>query len=222
MSDADFLPLMERQLRTWVPPGFAVVAAQASEDRPVADAERALVTRAVPHRRAEFIGGRWCAHEALRAIGKSSRALLPGTLGALQWPAGTIGSITHDQAWCCAVAGTAGHIQGVGLDLCAAGRRTAVADIEPMLLADAERAACDQAHDRLAHLHMLFCAKEAVVKAISALAGRFLDLREIAVALSADTFGARVDGLPFYVQGRHTMLQGHALALAWCTTSPQG
>ncbi|MFC8452061.1 4'-phosphopantetheinyl transferase [Kitasatospora sp. NPDC057223] len=57
--------------------------------------EAALVARAVETRRREFATARACARRALADVGVAPVALLPGPHGALIWPAGTVGSITH-------------------------------------------------------------------------------------------------------------------------------
>jgi len=202
----DVLTLIEDQLRAWLPKGFAIGVAFADEDWPMACGELAVVAHASPRRRAEFVGGRWCAHAALRTIGRPIRLLLPGPLGAPVWPHNTIGSITHDGVYCCAIAGGRGDVAGIDLSL--AEHRAAMQELAHMLLSPEEQPGFEQAMNKDAYLHALFCSKEAVVKATSQSAGRFLDLREITVIASAEEFTARV-------HGRFAMLRNHALALAW-------
>ena len=81
-----------------LPPG--VRHAEAFGDQPAAPGalfpqEAALVARAVETRRREFATARACARRALADLGVAPVALLPGPHGALHWPAGTVGSITH-------------------------------------------------------------------------------------------------------------------------------
>jgi 4'-phosphopantetheinyl transferase EntD len=141
--------------------------------------------------------------------------LLPGPLGAPAWPEGCIGTITHDDGLCAAAAGPVQAAAGIGIDLCAAERRDGLPELLPLLLADGEREACRLAADPVAHLHRLFCVKEAVVKAASAHAGRFFDLREIHVTLhDGERFDAAVPGLALHLAGHHAAIGGHALALA--------
>lgn len=212
---------IERQLRAWLPAGFAVAVAAADEGLPITEAERALVARAVPRRRAEFTAGRWCAHQALRHAGLPAHEdLLPGPLGALMWPAGCIGAITHDDGLCAAVAGPAQGMTGIGIDLCAAERRSSLTELQPMLLADGEYETWRLAADPAAHLHRLFCAKEAVVKATSEHVGRFFDLREICVTLNDNgQFEAVIDNVAQRLTGHHAVVEGHALALATARTN---
>lgn len=46
-------------------------------------------------RRQEFVAGRWCARQALAALGRPPCELLPDSDGLPLWPGGVVGSITH-------------------------------------------------------------------------------------------------------------------------------
>lgn len=213
--DADVLTCIEARLRAWLPGGFAVASTMASEALEVPRFDRARVARAVPQRRAEFIGGRWCAHRALAAIGRSAAQLPTGPLGAPVWPAGTLGSITHDSGACLAIAGPAGRHAGIGIDLCGLQRMAQLSSVAQSVLTPAEWQFLDHAAEADTHLQSVFCAKEAAVKAVSERAGRFLDWREIVVEPAGESFCAHVQGMGGMVRGRHGRIEGHALALAW-------
>lgn len=205
-------------LQRCVPPGFHVVGALADERLPVPAADRAQVDRAVPRRRAEFIAGRWCAHQALQAVALPASALPTGRLGAPCWPAGAVGSITHDAGYCVAVAGPAARVAGIGIDWCDDTRQAGLPELAGQIVADAERRALAQASSAARHLQRLFCAKEAVVKAASAPVGHFLDLRDIVVdnvPEDSGGFSARIVGHTFVIQGQLLPVQTHALAMAW-------
>ena len=58
--------------------------------------EQALVTHSVDKRKAEFGDARWCAHQALEALGRdSSKPILRGERGMPLWPSSVSGSLTH-------------------------------------------------------------------------------------------------------------------------------
>lgn len=202
-------------LRATLPPGFVAIGALADETLLIPDADRAQVEYAVPRRRAEYVAGRWCAHEALRAIGQGVSSLPAGLLGSPRWPAGVLGSITHDAGYCLAVAGPASSLAGVGVDWCDDDCLGTVLELASHVLAPSERAALACSGDPARHLQRLFCAKEAVVKAVSATLGRFLKLHEITVDSDLGAFEARISGLCNLVSGKHLSVQSHALA--WAT-----
>ena len=54
------------------------------------------LSTAVAKRRSEYLAGRWCAREALAMLGMEGIPAL-GPDRAPQWPAGSLGSITHSQ-----------------------------------------------------------------------------------------------------------------------------
>lgn len=205
-------------LRRHLPAGFHAVGTLADERLAVPAADRALVDRAVPKRRAEFIAGRWCAHQALRAASLPAPSLPTGSLGAPCWPAGALGSITHDAGYCVAVAGPAAGIGGIGIDWCDDGRQSVLPELAGQIVADVERSALACAPSAAQHLQRLFCAKEAVVKAASAFVGQFIELQSIVIegdGINDHQFTACITGHALVVHGQFLPGQGHALALAW-------
>jgi 4'-phosphopantetheinyl transferase EntD len=78
--------------------------------------EAALVSRAVPARRAEFARARACAHRALRRLGLQPYAILKGPHGEPQWPPGVTGSITHCLGYCAAAATINHDVIALGID----------------------------------------------------------------------------------------------------------
>ena len=207
-----------RALQGALPVGFFAVGALADESLPIPAADRARIDHAVPVRRAEFVAGRWCAYEALKAAALPATSLPAGPLGAPCWPCGAIGSITHDAGHCLAVAGPAAALAGIGVDWCDDSRLDALSGLAEQILAEVEQASCARALMPVRHLQRVFCAKEAVVKAASAAVGRYLELRDILVesdGLDDRAFSARIAGHGFVIRGTHLPATGHALALAW-------
>mgnify|MGYP003321910890 CR=1 FL=1 len=85
-------------------------------------AEVAACENFAPSRRAEFLSGRACAREALQALGYQDSKLAADPDGVPQWPAGSVGSITHSRGCCGAVAAQAENYTGLGLDFEQTGR----------------------------------------------------------------------------------------------------
>lgn len=84
---------------------------------PYSDAEAAVVARAIPKRQTEFFVGRACARRALAKIG-----ITAGLIGRRDdrvpvWPAGTVGSISHTEEFCCAIVARASDMISLGIDV---------------------------------------------------------------------------------------------------------
>lgn len=77
----------------------------------------ANIQRSVAKRQAEYLAGRLCAREALRAAGGD--AGVPGTdeERAPIWPPGFCGSITHGDGWAAAIVARQSEWRGLGLDV---------------------------------------------------------------------------------------------------------
>ena len=79
--------------------------------------ERALVAKAVKKRQREFGVGRACARRALAELGLAPQAILSGETREPLWPAGIVGSISHDRALGVAVVGRTERFLGFGVDV---------------------------------------------------------------------------------------------------------
>ena len=77
------------------------------------------LTGAVASRRASFLAGRWCAHEALRASvpDAAETAIGMGEFREPLWPAGTLGSIAHTAGYALAATAPLGHVRAIGVDV---------------------------------------------------------------------------------------------------------
>ena len=73
--------------------------------------------KGVSKRQTEFLAGRLCAHEALRALTGMPFVPPVGEDRAPQWPQGIVGSITHGAGWAGAVVGRQHQWDGLGLDI---------------------------------------------------------------------------------------------------------
>ena len=167
---------------TLLPDAVVVVTAEpADEQRPLFPGEEARVAIAVPSRRAEFAAGRASARAALRTLGVSETAILADERRAPLWPDGTVGSITHCAGFTAAAVASRRDIAMLGID---AEPRGDLDDAD-LVLSDGERrraaALLGADADRL-----LFSVKESVYKAWYPATGRWLDFRDVAVAVERD------------------------------------
>ncbi|HET7770590.1 MAG TPA: 4'-phosphopantetheinyl transferase superfamily protein [Chloroflexota bacterium] len=125
-----------------------------------------LSERAVARRREDFALGRAAAHEALAALGMAASPILRGEKGEPVWPAGIVGAITHTRGVAAAVVGESRDYAGIGVDL---------EPLEPGLTVRAGRIVCTPEElswataagaEATKRLTMVFCAKEALFKAL--------------------------------------------------------
>lgn len=152
-------------------------------------AEAALVAGAVAKRRQEFTAGRHAARAALARLGTPPGPLLQTSRRAPAWPEGTVGSITHCQGFCCAVATRSAQARSLGMD----------AESSDALEDQLAALVCGPAE--LAHFTELprlrcgnwpklaFGAKEAFYKCVDPLLGELLDFDEVAVRFAPDPSG---------------------------------
>lgn len=79
--------------------------------------EDIYVAKAIPKRRLEFAAGRAAGRAAMAQIGGNPVAIPMSSNRAPIWPAGFVGSISHDDRACVAVAGVADRWAAVGIDI---------------------------------------------------------------------------------------------------------
>ncbi|WP_050570497.1 4'-phosphopantetheinyl transferase family protein [Xanthomonas arboricola] len=78
----------------------------------------ACIRASVPHRQCEFFAGRWAACRAMASMGVHTAGMLAiGQHRQPLWPESIRGSITHASHHVAAIAGHAGGVAGVGIDL---------------------------------------------------------------------------------------------------------
>ena len=170
--------------------------------------ELAVVEKAGPKRRQEFLAGRVAARKALAALGVHDFDLLPAPDRAPVWPERVVGSITHTRDLCVVVVARSDDLDSVGIDaepddgieenlwerICTAGE-LAWLESQP----EVERG-------RLAR--RVFSAKEAVYKCQYPLTQTFLEFGEVEIEFAGDTphFAARLPAkLASPLAGRTTM-----------------
>lgn len=79
--------------------------------------EQELVRDSVPSRRREFTTGRHCARQALTRLGVPAALPLPrGARGAVTWPQGVTGTITHCRGYRAAAVARRSRTASVGID----------------------------------------------------------------------------------------------------------
>jgi len=172
-----------------LPPGVACRWAALTEEPPPPWPEEApAVARAVEGRRREFAAGRHLARQALAALGVPPCALPARADRAPAWPAGIVGSISHDPALCLVVVGRSPPWVGLGIDIEGVARFDA--GHERMICTPAERQRLPGGGlARQVALAFVFTAKEAAFKAQHPHTGAWLNFTDVDVDWPADAAG---------------------------------
>ena len=145
--------------------------------------ETAHFTQAAAIRMQEFAAGRLCARRVLAEFGVLNFPLKAQADRQPLWPANLVGSITHTEGFCAAVAAENKHLAAVGIDSEQAGRvktelwksictRAEISWLEQLPRAQQETAAT-----------LIFAAKEAFYKCQYPLTGEKLGFQDAAVTI---------------------------------------
>jgi len=145
-----------------------------------------FLKQARPARRRDYLAGRRCAREALARLGiPNASPPAVGNGGRPEWPAGTVGSITHTEAFAGALVGWSRDFQAIGFD--------AQSWIPAARMGNVAAAVLSPTEQQMLHSHAagspervftgMFSAKESVMKWFGNGTGRSLDWLEIQIAL---------------------------------------
>lgn len=152
--------------------------------------EKAAIARAVDKRRFEFATGRDLARAALAALGVGPVALPPDAQRRPRWPPGYVGSLSHAEGLCAAMAAPAGRVVALGLDM---ERIDAVPEsLLPQIAPSDEPASLARAVPPRLVPALAFSAREAVFKAYQPATDAFLSFRDVRLAVDGDRFEARI------------------------------
>lgn len=166
------------------------------------DVEEAVMARASARRRREFVAGRGYARAALAALGCPACPIPVGKDRRPIWPAGYIGSISHTNRLCVAIAAREDDYCGLGIDV----------ETDAPLESDLQRIVCrpEERHQLISTgraevdvAKMLFAAKEAMFKAYYPTTNVFLDFCDVLVEFDE-----------WCASFRATLVAGHAPELA--------
>jgi 4'-phosphopantetheinyl transferase EntD len=181
----DCLTELLRALRAWFGPHAGVCVLRVGPDLvPEYELEAAAVAGAFPGRRSEFLAGRRCGRQAMRQIGFGPAAIGAGKRGQPEWPAGVVGSISHDLGLSLAVAGSSAHFGAMGIDYVGDWRKFSM-DLAGLVFSRSEARSLSGAQAAL-KASVAFSAKEAVIKVVSSPLQRLVDFREIEIELEWD------------------------------------
>ena len=145
--------------------------------------EAPAMARATPARQAEFAAGRAAARAAMRAVGMVPYAIPMGSDRAPVWPAGVVGSISHSNGLCIAVAARARALSGLGIDI--EPLDPLPEELWPDVLTPADRdwLMTQDADLRGGYARMIFSAKEATYKAQYNLTGELIGFDAVEIEI---------------------------------------
>lgn len=145
----------------------------------------AHIAHSVPKRQAEFLAGRLCARAALSVLGQGGLTVGIGDHREPLWPAGIVGSISHNGSFAAAIACPAASLAGIGIDIeniIGAEARAAMAEL---VVTPAELAYLRALHTGLSLdtlLTLVFSAKESFFKAAFAQVRSYFDFDAVCVS----------------------------------------
>lgn len=126
-------------------------------------------------RKADFTLGRAAAREALSVHGHPTAAILKGLDDGPIWPSTVVGSIAHSGEIGIAAVASSGHFAGLGIDLeLMSGKAQKVLS----RIAHEDEIAWIREGDEVCRSCRLFCAKEALYKALAPLCNRYIGFKE--------------------------------------------
>jgi 4'-phosphopantetheinyl transferase EntD len=132
------------------------------------------------------------ARELLAHVGLPGRALPKASSGAPIWPAGIVGSLSHDRSIAVAAVALNRDYRALGIDI--EPGEPLPCDLIEIVATPQER---ETIGDDALRMRLLFAAKEAVYKAVYPLDQTFLDYHDVQVDFArcqaTSRFGQRVD-----------------------------
>jgi len=206
--------LLETAIRALRPAGILVGWRRitAGDERALHPAERPAFSGSVTSVRRASGAARIVARQLLAQLGHADWPLTKMASGAPTWPAGIVGSLSHDSHLAVAAVAAQSAFCALGIDVEPA--EALPPDLLDLVATPRERAAL--AHDPYGG-RLLFAAKEAVYKAVFPLDGTFLEHHDVEVDLLHQRAevcnGRRVD--------LRVCTTGHLLVLAFMRSSDE-
>ncbi|MCG7562694.1 4'-phosphopantetheinyl transferase superfamily protein [Pseudoalteromonas sp. McH1-42] len=132
------------------------------------------LSRAVAKRKAEYLAGRHCASQALKALGRPHTIVASADSRAPIWPEGIQGTITHTQELAMAMVSDDPLVLGLGIDLERKMSDKQEQELQKQILAKEEQTAFEQLSQvQASPLTLIFSAKESIFKALYPVVQRF-------------------------------------------------
>jgi 4'-phosphopantetheinyl transferase EntD len=187
-SDADTDTDLAAALARLAPAGVLIGHRRIAtgDEHALLQAEATPLATSVLKVRRQSGAARIVARRLLEAFEEPSAALPRSASGAPVWPSGIVGSMAHDDEVAVAAVVRSGRIHSLGIDIEPA--NALPRELVPIVATAAERVRYSAA---VLESRILFCAKEAVFKALHPLCGLFFDFHDIEIDLDAGSARVR-------------------------------
>lgn len=143
------------------------------------------IRNSVARRQKEFFYGRVAARHSLAMLGAGAAEIAIGAMREPLWPAGVVGSISHNQAYAAAVTARRARFSSVGIDIESVASAENQEAMQALVVSAGELAylkSVDCALPLATVLTIVFSAKESFYKAAYADVGRFFDFCDAQVS----------------------------------------
>lgn len=185
--------------------------------------ERELVSASAPLRRRTFASGRYCARAALVEAGLPPVQLLRADDGAVLWPDGVIGSVSHTNEWAVAAVAVPDMSEALSLGVDLERIQVLEAGVLKLVATSAERAELAEAGSEEWHATALFSLKESLYKCLRPVCGRFIEFAEVEISdivsgrprlvFHSEDLASRFESSKLHL--RMAITPGHVFTLAW-------
>lgn len=185
--------------------------------------ELELISASAPLRRRTFATGRYCARAALAEAGLPPVPLLRAEDGAVIWPEGVIGSVSHTNEWAVAAVAVRDMSEALSLGVDLERIQTLEPGVLRLVATAAERAELDEAGGESWQGTALFSLKESLYKCLRPLCGRFIEFAEVEISdivsgrprvrFQSEDLRSRFDTSALHL--RMAVTPGHVFTLAW-------
>ncbi len=177
------------------------------------------------HRRAEFLLGRACAHQALAAFHLSHFPILRNENRAPIWPESIVGSISHTENRAAAAVAQRTSVKGIGIDIENLQRPVNIGIQRHVCVSQEKEWLAQFPSDQLEiFLKIIFSAKESIFKCFHPLTGIYLDFRDARIVLVENPLGFKFTLLKacgsdfpkgFQHTGAYQIVQNMVLTSTW-------
>lgn len=185
--------------------------------------ELELISASAPLRQRTFASGRCCARAALAEAGLPPEPLMRAADGAVVWPDGIIGSVSHTNEWAVAAVAIRGMSEALSLGVDLERVQVLETGVLKLVATAAEQAEIAEAGNEDWHGTALFSLKESLYKCLRPLCGRFIEFAEVEISdivggrphvnFQSEDLLRRFDSSKLNL--RMAVTPGHVFTLAW-------
>jgi len=142
------------------------------------------MAKAVAKRKAEYVGGRLCAMQAIAACsGQQSTAVTSGDHGQPVWPQGLVGSITHTHGFAAAAVGNASRFASIGMDTEQVMTAEVMHNVRARICGPEDKFSVGSPFAPELYATLVFSAKESLFKCLYPLVGKMFWFEDALIRL---------------------------------------